>query len=177
MDLAKAGCALALLLLTTPVNPLADQEPVLTDADVSDVVAQAINAAAPKFQREYCLVVPMRPSHVFATEDDGNWIASDDGGKISRYRTVTGPVLPAIPATMSAGWRTTQEEYGCADTLMLGQPYILEYEEEGVLKSELVVEMDRLCGPVCGDQHVVRFVMRDGKWRADGPPVFSGIAF
>jgi hypothetical protein len=68
-----------------------------------------------------------------------------------------GPVR--IPTEWVANRRTTEDRYGCDATLVYSRPY---FSREKALGEFAFVEVDRLCGPLCGDNGSIAFFRPNG---------------
>jgi hypothetical protein len=123
-------------------------------ADALAILKRAVDFRDASFNdwQDACIVLTLRPS-----ED----------------RDQAGTPLHRIPAEWVSGRRTTDDRFGCEKTLAYSEAsFARSPRDNGVFA---FVEVDRLCGPLCGDTGSVAFFRPDGSsdWQSQG---FDSIA-
>jgi hypothetical protein len=142
----------SLLLLAAAAACTEDAGPALGDAEA--IVTGAVHASASMRGGSHCIVTKL---------SDGMPPASIeiDGAQVK----TTSVRLIKIPSSALAGLKTTNSDFGCADTIRLSQPIFYKVDGRRGGQQFAVIQVDNLCGPLCGAQFLMTFEETGGRWR------------
>lgn len=146
----------------------------LSESDTFDVLGQALEVSKAHFSDDTCVVSKLQDPFPDIVTSWGTLETSE--GPVS-VRNIPGADVHNIPANLTAGRNVTPEDYGCAETIKFTQPVFSQVVagDEDILV--VMVELDRLCGPICGERYSLTFTKSDQVWRPDSHTlVATGLA-
>ena len=156
-SLTAVGCCL--------LSSCGDAPPKFTETDVHAVLAMTVRQAAAKFDHTSCFVTVIEPSKFerpLRGKAWGEWHTVLPG---IRERSVAAQFPGQLPTDLWRGLLTTDQRYGCAETIRLNRPEFLEVEMQGRRYPFAHVSVWSECGPICGSEYGRDLVREQGRWR------------
>ena len=161
-------------------RPIADIPLVCEQDAVRLVITLALIVGAcgpsPTDEIEADATALLRSAVAFRDESFGDW---RDACVVLPLREPleegTGAGPNRIPVEWISGTRTTEQRFGCATTIVYSRPSFQRTEElQGLVGT---IEVDRLCGELCGDTGTITFLRRDGATEWENLGFHSGVAY
>lgn len=140
--------------------------PSITYQDEIEVIRKTADISVSKFGSPSCIVTQLRKSNLSFPGShslDSDWVQE---GKI-KYRKLGVSKLSRIPSSVLKGFSTTATDFGCSTTVRFEKPEFSEIEENGNRVLNAFVDVDRLCGPICGEEYSLALTKEGGSWQAD----------
>lgn len=140
-------------------------KPVITRQDSAQVLSEAIEFTYNHLSSKACLVTRLGDGRIPIPESytGTNWQTLADD-PLQRVRWLKAPTPILISGNLGRGFRTTSDLYGCPETIRLHKPTFAELEDHNKTTVTAYVDIDRLCGPVCGEGYSLTFYKKGPSW-------------
>ncbi|MEQ1499476.1 MAG: hypothetical protein ABL914_12550 [Novosphingobium sp.] len=158
---------LATLLASCARQKIGDP-PMITQADVTTVLATAAQAAQSKLGPDYCIDpdLALRSSVTWSgSSDPEGWIYLPPPDS-SRYRRVARPSTNHLPASALEAFGKQRVSKVCRHTLVFERPEFMETVNQDAHKIEAIITFNDLC-PMCGGGYTVRLRKSPQGWLID----------
>lgn len=140
--------------------------PSITYQDEIDVIRQTAKLSVSTFGSSHCVVTRLRESKWRSPMEqplESEWVQEG----LVRYRELGVSEIQLIPDVVLEGLPTTKADFGCSRSIRIERPNFYEVEKDGKSSLLAIVNVDSLCGPVCGKEYAVEITKEGEGWQVD----------